>query len=141
MGSHKSGNHQPREQKSPDEKSRLYQFRLHPDNPDEAWAMERLEAYRKQGLSLRQWAVEAVALTEDMGLPVREVAVNAQDVLDIKDALQWLMEQLESGAFAGGGRRTGGRQKKVNVPQSVVKTLERYMGGGMVSDDDEYEDE
>lgn len=133
-----SGNFTPRDKKPDDEKSKLVQFRLHPDNVDEAWALERIDHYRDNGLSLRSLFVEALAAYEGRRMPVRSVDVTGSDVLEIKDIVQYIAEKLDSGEWSQGRpakRKT--REREVNLPDAVRSTLDRYIGGGLTDEDED----
>lgn len=135
----RSGNRTPREKKPDDEKSKLVQFRLHPDNVEEAWAMERITHYRKNGMSLRQLFVDALAAYEDLHLPVRTIDVAGSDVLEIKDLLQYIAEKLANGEWVQGEtkKRKTMKHRNIDLPDAVRNTIDRYIGGGLTDDEDE----
>lgn len=137
MGNHKSGNRQSRNtKKSPEEKSRLYQFRLHPDNADEAWLMERITHYEQRGLPLRRLFAECMAVMEDVELPEHSAEIGSKDFHELKLTVQWIAEQIQNGGLSSNApRRT--KQKAIQVPEAVRNTLDRYLGNGISMDDED----
>lgn len=137
MGNHRSGNHQPRNtKKSPGEKSRLYQFRLHPDNADEAWLMERITHHERQGLPLRRLFAECMAAFEEFVLPENVIEARSVDIHEMNMTLQWIAEQIQNGGLSSNApKRT--KQKALQVPEAVRNTLDRYLGNGISMDDED----
>lgn len=135
----RSGNRTPREKKPESEKSKLFQFRLHPDNVEEAWAMERIKHYNDNGLGLRGLFIEAIASYEGRKMPVRTVDVNGSDVLEIKDLLQYIAEKLANGEWVQGDmkKQKSTKTRNIELPDAVRNTLDRFIGGGMTDDEDE----
>lgn len=133
------GNRTIREKKSDDEKSIRLQFRLHPNDPLEKWSLGVIKRYESDGVSLRTLIPEALAALENKPLPERQIVVNGLDVIDIKNALDYLLNQLESGAFASGssGKLKRRKEKEIELPDSIRETLSRYASGGLTAEDDE----
>lgn len=137
MGSKKSGNRTPREKKDYGVKSRLFQFRLHPEDAEEAWAMDRVAYYMQRGFTLRRLFVEALAALDDVQLPERSVIATSEDVARTRQAVEWLVEQVQSGAFSApaGGRGKRIKEKIAEAPKQIQEMLHHYMDGGLTIDD------
>lgn len=136
MGSIKSGNRKPRERKEVTVKSQLYQFRLHPDNVDEAWLMNVIEHYKAQNIPLRRLALEGIAALEQHPISEHQIYASATDVKTIRDMVQWLVDQAQAGNLGGGGSR-GKRIKQAvfEAPEHVREMINHYLDGG-ISDED-----
>lgn len=135
MGSKTSGNRTQRTSKRNELKSSLFQFRLHPDNPDERWAMDMIDFYARQGKGLRQVFVECMGASHDHAIEDAPIIAHKHDVADIRDMVKWLYEQAVAGNL-GGGRGKKSKEKAFEAPAHLQDMLNHYLDGG-ISDDDE----
>lgn len=100
--------------------------------------MERIDHYEKQGLPLRKLVLELMAAFEDRRLTPQRLEVAPQDVQHIRDSVNWLVEQVQSGNLGGGSStRKRIKDKLYAAPAHVQDMLNHYMDGGISSEDEE----
>lgn len=119
-------------------KSRPYTFRLHPELPDEKYAIEQIERASLKPGGLRRWIVDLLKKRD--GLPVESDGLPASTAERIIGKLDKILTQLKS-------RRTVDSADEVEdaagsgLDDGFLHSLERYLDVGMSADGDEYEGE
>lgn len=139
MGSKTSGNKESREKLPPELKSQLRQFRLDPKDPNERWALERIDYYKSTGEGLKELFLRLLRDHEDAEYIEPTVVANAGDVVDIKQLVQYIVERMESGEFTrgNGGSKRKKREPEIPVNDAMRATLDRYIAGGLLGDEDD----
>lgn len=100
--------------------------------------MERIQHHKSQGIGLKELFIEALAALEDRDLPVRTVDVDGSDVLLIRQALEYIIEKIEAGGGISQPKSSGAKRRKmIDLPDSVKSTIDRYIGGGIMGDDED----
>ncbi len=132
-----SGNRTPREKLPPEKKSRLVQFRLDPKDTNDAWLLDFIQRRESEGETLRQLFAR-LARADANAAPIEPVVIaSAEDVLDIKQVVQYIMDRIDSGDFG----RTSGRRKKqepeIQISSAARAMLDRHIAGGLLGDDDD----
>lgn len=139
MGS-KRGNRTPREKKPSHQKSQHYQFRLLPrddHHEHDQWLIDLIENEQRKGKSLRAFVSELATHYSNRPPVEPLVIVDAGDVVDIKQLVQYIADRLESGDFA----RTSGRRRKQEpdtpINDAVRSMVDRHIEGGLLEDDED----
>lgn len=150
MGSIKSGNRTSRRRASPEEKSVNASIRLNPRKEGHRWALDYLAAFDAEQERLpmdeRRFRGDLVvdALMAYAGHEQEEptVRANAQDVVMIREIVQYMMDKFESGAYAatGGGTKRKKREPQAQLSDTMQATVDHYIANGFTGSQDLDED-
>lgn len=138
-------NRTPREKLPKEQKSKPFSFRLDPKNVDDAWVIDAIDFYAKQGIDLKTLFKDLLANAE--GKPVGSVKVKARDIADMIHTIRELREMLESGQFTVGSANEGksktrrAKQKEIEYTDSMRSTFDKFVNRGFSADELEGDDE
>jgi hypothetical protein len=139
MGSRLSGDRSTPRAKLPKElKSRLIQTRLDPKKPDQKKLLDRLAVYFNNGWTLRLLLEHGIDAIEGRDSN-RYVAVDGQELIEVRQIVQYIMDKLESGAFVSQVAPRTSRKKNADMQLSanVRDALDHYLSGGITADDED----
>lgn len=147
MGGKASGNRRDRKKLPPELKSRTVQFRLDPKKEAEghAWALERTEYYTDQYLSVgkqtAEFYIDLLLCFENRERVEPTVLAGAGDIVDIKQLVQYIADKIETGELVrpASGKPRRKKEQQVELSDSMRATLDKYISGGLLGDDEDEE--
>lgn len=148
MGSKQSGNRRPKRREDPNNLSRRITIVLNPRKEEHRWALSLLDAFdaEQQQLPLNErryrgdLMVEALVVHAGYERQEPTVQASAQDVIAIRDIVQYIMDKIESGGLPGGGGKRRKKEAPAVISGSMQATIDRYIAGGLSGDADVDED-
>lgn len=105
--------------------SKIYSFRLNPDNPREAEALTILHSWITQGFSTRHTMTEALLNLDSARLQKAEYQVNNELTLQIME----LLNIIESGLLLS--KMTDKINPKIELSDKFVSSIEEAVKPGM----------
>lgn len=150
MGSAQSGNRRPKRRAAPEDKSRAVTIRLNPRREEHRWALAYLEQFDREQLQVDEasrWTrgdliVDALMTRAGVERTEPTVIARAEDVLHIRQIVEYLMDKVESGELGSGARKQSRRREPaVMITAELRETVDRYVQGGLSAADDLDEDE
>ncbi len=128
--------------KSPEEKSQLYHFRLHPESgdPAEIAAIRAIETAKKTKLGLRKLFIQLIRERED--LPNKET-ITVIDARKMMDLIQKIYTRLMNGTLVNvSGQPIAATQDAPEYEEDWLAQMDRYIDAGLGDDELKYyEDE
>ncbi len=130
--------------KDPSLKSQPFRFRLHPEIPQEKWAIDAIAWYEtEQGMGLRELVVKALLALAEIPTPPPLDNVYAVELARVGDLLDMVVELVQSGAAASSQapvtRARGGKSEKLALPRQAINVLQKLLDEGVVAEEeDEY---
>ncbi len=132
--------------KDPSLKSQPFRFRLHPEIPQEKWAIEAIAWYgTEQGMGLRELVVKALMALAEIPTPPPPDNVYALELQRVGDLLETVVELVQNGVSASSqepaGKKRGGKSGKLALPKQAINVLQKLLDEGVVAEEeDEYSD-
>lgn len=134
------GNHNPKKKLPSHEKSQRVQFRLDPKDADDAWALDaRSREKQANGWDDQELFKQGL---QSLGNPRPNTAVpiTPRDITSIHETLDWIVAQIQTGAWVMSDKETKRRGKKdarIDIADFIQPSVERYVDEGIVAEDDD----
>ena len=124
----------PNPRKNKESKSHVYQFRLNPENENEALMIDVIERQKANGDTIRIFVGNLIQRYHNAGEP--QLEIKRGEFAELRRVVEWIADQIESGGITQSKSKPK-KQAKVQMPSAIADTLSRYMNMGISNGDSE----